>query len=184
MKINVIAIGKIKEKYFADAIAEYVKRASRFADVKVVELPDAPQGKTPSEQQRIESDELLSKAKGYIIAMDFRGKELSSEALADLIKTKCNDGESEFSFRIGGSHGHTDELRSKADFVLSFGKPTFPHQLFRVMLCEQVYRVLTINNSSPYHKRRGYLANSIAQTTHRQRQHASNVIPSVSVGIP
>ena len=78
MKINVIAIGNIKEKYFADAIAEYVKRASRFADVKVVELPDAPQGKTPAEQQRIESDELLSKAKGYIIAMDFRGKELSS----------------------------------------------------------------------------------------------------------
>ncbi len=152
MKINVIAIGKIKEKYFADAIAEYVKRASRFADVKVTELPDAPQGKTPSEQQRIESDELLSKAKGYIIAMDFRGKELTSEALADLIKTKCNDGESEFSFLIGGSHGHTDELRSKADFVLSFGKPTFPHQLFRVMLCEQVYRVLTINNSLPYHK--------------------------------
>lgn len=152
MKINVIAIGKIKEKYFSDAIAEYLKRASRFAEVKVIELPDAPQGKTPSEQQRIESEQLLSKAKGFVVAMDFRSKEFSSEALADLIKTKCSDGESEFSFLIGGSHGHTDELRSKANLVLSFGKPTFPHQLFRVMLCEQIYRALTINANLPYHK--------------------------------
>lgn len=152
MKINIIAIGKIKEKYFIDAIAEYLKRASRFAEVKVVELPDAPQGKTPGEQQRIESEQLLSKAKGYIVAMDFRGKEFSSEQLADLIKTKCNDGESEFSFLIGGSHGHTDDLRSRANLVLSFGKPTFPHQLFRVMLCEQVYRALSINANLPYHK--------------------------------
>lgn len=152
MKINVVAIGKIKEKYFSDAIAEYVKRASRFADVKVIELPDAPQGKTPAEQQRIESEQLLAKARGYVVAMDFRGKELSSEALAELVRTKCSDGESEFSFLIGGSHGHTDELRAKANFVLSFGKPTFPHQLFRVMLCEQIYRALTINAGMPYHK--------------------------------
>lgn len=152
MKINIIAIGKIKEKYFSDAIAEYQKRASRFADVKVIELPDAPFGKTPAEQQRIESESLLSKAKGYIIAMDFRGKELSSESLADLVLKKCNDGESEFSFLIGGSHGHTDSLRAQADLVLSFGKPTFPHQLFRVMLSEQVYRVLSIINNLPYHK--------------------------------
>ena len=152
MKINIIAIGKIKEKYFTDAIAEYLKRASRFAEVKVVELPDAPQGKTPAEQQHIESEQLLSKAKGYIVAMDFRGKEFSSEQLAGLIKTKCNDGESEFSFLIGGSHGHTDDLRSRANLVLSFGKPTFPHQLFRVMLCEQVYRALSINAGLPYHK--------------------------------
>lgn len=152
MKINVVAIGKIKEKYFSDAIAEYVKRASRFADVKVIELPDAPQGKTPAEQQRIESEQLLAKARGYVVAMDFRGKELSSEALAELVRTKCSDGESEFSFLIGGSHGHTDELRAKANSVLSFGKPTFPHQLFRVMLCEQIYRALTINAGMPYHK--------------------------------
>ena len=152
MTSNAIAIGKIKEKYFSDAIAEYLKRASRFAEVKVIELPDAPQGKTPSEQQRIESEQLLSKAKGFVVATDFRGKELSSEALADLIKAKCSDGESEFSFLIGGSHGHTDELRSKANLVLSFGKPTFPHQLFRVMLCEQIYRALTINANWPYHK--------------------------------
>lgn len=152
MKINIIAIGKIKEKYFADAINEYVKRASRYADVKVVELADAPPSKSPEEQRKIESDLLLGKAKGYIVAMDMRGKELSSEGLAELIKSKCTLGESEFSFLIGGSHGHTEELRQKADMLLSFGKNTFPHQLFRVMLSEQIYRALCINAGTPYHK--------------------------------
>lgn len=152
MKINVIAIGKIKEKYFSDAIAEYVKRCSRYADVKVVELPDAPPSKSAEEQKRIESELLLSKAKGYVVAMDMRGKQLSSEEFANLIKTKCSDGESEFSFLIGGSHGHTDELRAKADMIISFSKATFPHQLFRVLLCEQVYRALSINAGTPYHK--------------------------------
>ena len=152
MKINVIAIGKIKEKYLSDAIAEYAKRMSRYADFKVIELPDAPQGKTAEEQKKIESDALLSKAKGYIVALDPRGKELGSDDFAELIKTKCTEGQSEFSFLIGGSHGHTDELRAQADLVLSFGKPTFPHQLFRVMTCEQIYRAFTIINGTPYHK--------------------------------
>lgn len=152
MKINIIAIGKIKEKYFVDAINEYVKRASRYADVKVVELADAPPSKSLEEQRKIESDLLLGKAKGYIVAMDMRGKELSSEGLAELVKSKCTLGESEFSFLIGGSHGHTEELRQKADMLLSFGKNTFPHQLFRVMLSEQIYRALCINAGTPYHK--------------------------------
>ncbi len=152
MKINIVAIGKIKEKYFSDAIAEYVKRCSRYADVKVIELPDAPPSKSAEEQKYIESNLLLSKAKGYVIAMDMRGKQLTSEGFADLIKTKCADGVSEFSFLIGGSHGHTDELRAKADMILSFSQGTFPHQLFRVMLCEQVYRALSINAGTPYHK--------------------------------
>lgn len=152
MKINIIAIGKIKEKYFSDAIAEYVKRASRYADVKVVELADAPPSKTPEEQRKIESDSLLCKAKGFVVAMDMRGKELSSEGLAELIKSKCTLGESEFSFLIGGSHGHTEELRQRTDMLLSFGKNTFPHQLFRVMLSEQIYRALCINAGTPYHK--------------------------------
>lgn len=152
MKINIIAIGKIKEKFFSDAIAEYVKRASRYADVKVVELADAPPSKTPEEQRKIESDLLLCKAKGFVVAMDMRGKELSSEGLAELIKSKCTLGESEFSFLIGGSQGHTEELRQRADMLLSFGKNTFPHQLFRVMLSEQIYRALCINAGTPYHK--------------------------------
>ena len=152
MKINIVAVGKIKEKYLADAIAEYAKRMSKYTDFKVIEIPDAPQGKTPEEQKKIESDALLSKAKGFIIVLDPRGKELTSEDFAHLIEAKCTEGQSEFSFLIGGSHGHTDELRAKADFVLSFGKPTFPHQLFRVMTCEQIYRAMTIINGTPYHK--------------------------------
>ncbi len=152
MKINVVAIGKIKEKYFQDAIGEYLKRSSRYADVKVIELSDAPPSKSAMEQQRIESESLLSKTKGFTIAMDSRGKQLSSEELAKLIDIKCADGVGEFSFLIGGSHGHTDELRDRADMMISFGKNTFPHQLFRVMLLEQIYRALSINAGTPYHK--------------------------------
>ena len=152
MKVNVIAIGKIKEKYILDAIAEYAKRLSKYADFKVIELPEAPPAKSPEEQKKIESDLLMSKAKGFVIALDPRGKELTSEDFADLINTKCTEGYSEFSFLIGGSYGHTDALRSQANFVMSFGKPTFPHQLFRVMTCEQIYRAFCIINGTPYHK--------------------------------
>ena len=125
---------------------------SKYADFRVIELPDAPPAKSSDEQKKIESDALLSKARGFVIALDSRGKELSSEELASLIHTKCIDGQSEFSFLIGGSHGHTEELRAKVDFVLSFGKQTFPHQLFRVMMCEQIYRAFCINAGTPYHK--------------------------------
>ena len=152
MKITVLAVGKIKEKYLVEALQEYSKRMSRYADFKIVELPDAPQGKSADEQKRIESEELLAKAKGFIVALDFRGKEFSSEDFASLIETKCTEGVSEFSFLIGGSHGHTDELRARADLILSFGKMTFPHQLFRVLVCEQIYRAFTIINGTPYHK--------------------------------
>lgn len=152
MKINIIAVGKIKEKYFSDAVAEYVKRCSRYADVRVIELPDAPQGKTPDEQRRIESALLAEKSKGFTVVMDGRGEELSSTDIAKLIKSKEDCGEREISFLIGGSHGHTDELRERANKALSFGKITLPHQLFRVVLCEQIYRALTINANLPYHK--------------------------------
>ncbi len=152
MKINVIAIGKIKEDYFENGVKEYLKRISRFAEINLVELQDAPQGKTPEEQMKIEGQRLLEKAKGCIIVLDGRGKELSSEGLSDFIKKKCVEGEGEFSFLIGGSHGHNDETRAKANMVLSFSKMTFPHQMFRVMLAEQIYRALTINAGMPYHK--------------------------------
>ncbi len=152
MKINVIAIGKIKEKYFVDAISEYQKRLTKYADFKIIELPDAPPQKSVEEQKQIESASLLSKAKGFVVAMDLRGKQLSSEQLGECIDKLKVDGVSEISFLIGGSHGHTDELRAKANLLLSFGKATFPHQLFRVMLSEQIYRALTINAGTPYHK--------------------------------
>ena len=150
MKINIIATGKLKERYFSDAVNEYVKRCSRFGDVRVTELSDAPQGKTAAEQSRIESVQLLDKAKGYI--MDGRGEQITSEELASLISARGLDGTKEISFLIGGSHGHTDELRARADKLISFGRITLPHQLFRVVLAEQIYRALTIIAGTPYNK--------------------------------
>lgn len=152
MKINIIAIGKIKESYFSDAVNEYVKRCSRYGDVRIIEIPDAPQGKTPEEQRRIESERLLEKAKGFTVEMDGRGEQITSEGLAALLQSKAMDGEKEISFLIGGSHGHTDELRASVNATLSFGKITLPHQLFRVVLSEQIYRALTIIAGTPYNK--------------------------------
>lgn len=152
MKINLIAIGKVKENYIVEGVKEYMKRISRFAEFNLIELPDAPQGKTPEEQSDIEGKRLLEKAKGVIIILDGKGKNLSSEGLASYLDKKCTEGNGEFSFLIGGSHGHSAETKSKADLLLSFGAMTFPHQLFRLMLTEQIYRGLTIINNLPYHK--------------------------------
>ncbi|MBR2334523.1 MAG: 23S rRNA (pseudouridine(1915)-N(3))-methyltransferase RlmH [Clostridia bacterium] len=152
MKINLIAIGKIKENYIIDGIKEYAKRISRFAEFNLIELPDAPQGKTPDEQADIEGKRLFEKAKGTIIILDGKGKNLSSEGLATYLDKKCTEGVGEFSFLIGGSHGHSLATKQKADLLLSFGAMTFPHQLFRLMLTEQIYRSLSIINKLPYHK--------------------------------
>lgn len=152
MKINLIAIGKIKENYIVDGIKEYAKRISRFAEFNLIELPDAPQGKTPDEQADIEGKRLLEKAKGTIVILDGKGKNLSSEGLATYLDKKCTEGVGEFSFLIGGSHGHSLATKQKADLLLSFGAMTFPHQLFRLMLTEQIYRSLSIINKLPYHK--------------------------------
>lgn len=152
MKINLIAIGKIKEQYIVDGIKEYQKRISRFAEFNLIELPDAPQGKTPEEQMDVEGKRLIEKAKGHLIILDGKGKNLSSEGLATYMDKKCTEGVGEFTFIIGGSHGHNMDTKSKADLLLSFGAMTFPHQLFRLMLTEQIYRALTINANLPYHK--------------------------------
>lgn len=152
MRINIIAVGKIKESYFTDAVAEYAKRISRFADFKVTEVAEAPQNKSVEEQKVIESHNLMEKAQGLIIALDPNGKKISSEGMAELIQSKCVEGRSEFSFLIGGSHGLSDEIKKAADIKISFSDLTFPHQLFRVMLAEQLYRALTIINNVPYHK--------------------------------
>lgn len=152
MKIYIVAIGKVKEKYFTEAVEEYLKRCSRYADVSVVQLPEASPEKTPAEQRAIESASLLNKARGYVVALDMRGDLVASEDIAAMIAYKCGEGISEFSFLIGGSHGFDPIVRERADKVISFGRTTFPHQLFRVMLTEQIYRALTINAGTPYHK--------------------------------
>ncbi len=152
MKINIVAVGKIKEKFYVDALDEYVKRMSRYADFKVVELSEASASKSPQEQIEIESNRLLEKAKGFVVALDPKGEKLTSNALAQKISQKALEGISEISFLIGGSFGLDKKLKDKSDMLLSFSDMTFPHQLFRVMLAEQIYRAFTIINNTPYHK--------------------------------
>lgn len=152
MKINIVAVGKIKDDFLKAAVEEYKKRISRFAEISVIELPEAPPSKTEAEQIAFESGEIFPKLKGVIIATDIDGKQLSSKDFSSFIESKCVSGESEFTFVIGGSYGLDDKIKNSAALRLSFSKMTFPHQLFRVMLCEQIYRALTIKNNLPYHK--------------------------------
>ena len=152
MKINVVAVGKIKDDFLKAAVEEYKKRISRFAEISVTELPEAPPSKSEAEQIAFESGEIFPKLKGVIIATDIDGKQLSSKDFSSFIESKCVSGESEFTFVIGGSYGLDDKIKNSAALRLSFSKMTFPHQLFRVMLCEQIYRALTIKNNLPYHK--------------------------------
>jgi len=144
IKINIIAVGKIKEEFYREALAEYLKRLSRFARVEVKEL---------AERQTLkeEAADILKCAKGYVIALAIEGEKLSSEGLAKKIKTLC-DGGKEFSFVIGSSCGLDKSVKDRADFLLSFSDMTFPHQLMRVILSEQIYRAFMINSGSEYHK--------------------------------
>ena len=152
MKINIVCVGKIKEKFFTDAINEYLKRISRFADLKIIEVDEASKLSNLEQKSKVEGEKLLQKCSGVIVALDGGGKLLSSTEIADYIHKKEVQGESTISFVIGGSNGLSKEILAKADLVLSFGKITFPHQLFRVVLSEQIYRALTIIEGLPYHK--------------------------------
>ncbi len=144
LKIKLIVVGKIKESFYRDAVNEYLKRLSRFADVEVKELPERATLKE-------EGEDILRAVRGYTIALAIEGKKLSSEGLAEKMKTLADAGK-EISFVIGSSHGLTEEVKRQADYLLSFSDMTFPHQLMRVILCEQVYRAFMINTGSEYHK--------------------------------
>lgn len=156
MKIKIVAVGKIKESFFRDAIAEYLKRLSRFASVEIIEVAECSFNGEPNAKQiekivQTEGAAILQKAEGFVVATDIDGKELSSSELSDLIvknKQTC----SVFTFVIGGSYGLSKEVKEAADFRCSFGKITLPHQLFRVVLCEQLYRACCIEKNVAYHK--------------------------------
>lgn len=152
LKINVICVGSIKEKYFVDAIKEYQKRLSRFCSLSIIEVQEEAQEKSIDKKIEKESVKLLSVCKGIIILLDREGKMVSSEELAGSLDKLSSGGVSEISFVIGGSNGVSEELKSKAKMSFSFGKITYPHQLFRVILLEQIYRAFSILNNSPYHK--------------------------------
>ena len=159
MRIRVICTGKLKERFYTEACAEFTKRLSRFCETEIVELPDekVADDPSPADIERVKGIECRRMAEKlaqgeYVIALDPRGKELSSEELAARLSQIMLGGSSRIAFLIGGSHGLTDELRRRADMVLSFSKMTFSHQIFRVMLLEQVYRAFKIIKNEPYHK--------------------------------
>ena len=157
MKIKIIAVGKIKVEYLRDAINEYKKRLKKFCDIEILEIAESV-AKTENEANikkvlGVEGKEILkSIVSDYVIALDINGKEYTTLELAKKFNEIKVSGKSEITFIIGGSYGLDDEVKKKADFKLSFSKLTFPHQLFRVILLEQIYRIFKIENNEPYHK--------------------------------
>ena len=159
MKIRVIAVGKIKEKFIKQAIDEFRKRLSRYTSLKIIEVNDekAPENLSQKDIEIIknkEGERILKKLpqNSYIIALTIDGKQLSSEELSEKMEELMLGGRSDISFIIGGSLGLSDELIRKSHYKLSFSKMTFPHQLMRLILLEQVYRGFKIMRSEPYHK--------------------------------
>ncbi len=153
MNINIVCVGKIKENFYKDAVSEYAKRLTRFCKFNVVEVAESRlESNDINKVKVIEGKSIISKLKGYVIILDLAGVMLTSTDLAEKIDDLQTSGVSEITFVIGGSYGLSDEIKQKADFTLCIGKMTFPHQLMRVILSEQIYRAFMINSNSEYHK--------------------------------
>jgi len=159
MNITVISVGKIKEKFIVDGIKEYSKRLSKYCKLKIIEVDDekAPENLSEAEMKIIknkEGEKILNKINSntYIIALAIEGKNLSSEQLSSKIDELALNGQSDITFIIGGSLGISDEVLKKSHFKLSFSKMTFPHQLMKLILLEQIYRAFRISRGEPYHK--------------------------------
>lgn len=159
MHIKIIAVGKIKETYLAGGIGEYLKRLGPYARVEIVEVPDekAPENASAAEEEIIRAREAEKikrhlKPEALTVALAIPGRMLSSEGLADRLAGWALDGKSDIAFVIGGSLGLHSSVLEDADLLLSFGPMTFPHQLMRLMLVEQIYRAFKINRGEPYHK--------------------------------
>ncbi len=159
MNIDIVCVGKIKEKFFRDALEEYKKRLGRYCTLRELEVPDekTPDNASPEEARQIKEKEgtrLLSKISdtAYVIALAIEGKSLSSEELSAEMSRLTTHGVSHIQFVIGGSLGLSPQVLQRADMKLSFSKMTFPHQLMRVILSEQIYRAFRIARNEPYHK--------------------------------
>lgn len=148
--IKIICVGKIKEKYFVSAINEYLKRLSKYTKINIVEIADEP---SVEKALKIEGKKILSKIEDdeYVIGLDIDGKSISSLELAKKIDSIFLNY-SKLTFVIGGSYGLSTEVKQRSNYLLSFSRMTFPHQLFRVILLEQIYRSYKINNNESYHK--------------------------------
>lgn len=151
IKLRIVCVGEIKEKYLCDAIDEYKKRLQKFASVEIIEIN---QCKIDDEKlsKKQEGNCILDKIQGYSILLDVSAQQMSSNDFAKKIEKIAVEGNSNITFIIGGSFGVSDEIRQKVNYRLSFSQMTFPHQLFRVMLLEQIYRAFSINANMPYHK--------------------------------
>lgn len=159
MKIKIVTVGKLKEKYLKDGIAEYSKRLSRFANLEMIELADekTPDRASDSENQKIlelEGTRILSKIgdRDFVIVLAIEGKTLSSEEFSKQLEQAPINGFSTLTFVIGGSLGLSLQVKKRANLSISFGRLTLPHQLMRLVLVEQIYRAFTIQQGSPYHK--------------------------------
>lgn len=159
LTVNIICIGKLKEKYWVDAIKEYSKRLGAFCKFSIIELSECKTNQDPNEKQiahilEEEGKSILAKIKptDYTVAMCIEGKIISSEDLSKLIDNVQIDGKSTMNFVIGGSWGLSDEVKKIANYKMSMGKMTFPHQMARVMLTEQIYRGFQIRSNGKYHK--------------------------------
>lgn len=159
MKISIVSVGKLKEKYLKQGIAEYLKRLSSYAKVDIIEVADekAPENMSEAEMlevKRKEGERILSHISQdtYVITLEIHGKMLSSEQLATKMDELATYGKSKVAFVIGGSLGISEAVQHRSNMALSFSKMTFPHQLMRLILLEQVYRGFRINRGEPYHK--------------------------------
>lgn len=159
MKIKVVTVGKLKEKYLKDGIVEYSKRISRFTKLEMIELADekTPDKASESENQKIleiEGQRILSKVcdRDFVIVLAIEGKTLSSEEFSKQLEEASIKGFSTLTFIIGGSLGLAQDVKNRANLSVSFGRLTLPHQLMRLVLVEQIYRAFTIQQGSPYHK--------------------------------
>lgn len=159
MKIRVICVGKVKEKFYRMAIDEYIKRLGRYCKPEIIEVADEKTPDNASAHEVVlikdkEGERILKNIRkdGIVIALAIEGKMLSSEQLADKISQLGVKGESHIQFIIGGSLGLSEKVLKEADMLLSFSKMTFPHQLMRVILLEQIYRSYRIIQGEPYHK--------------------------------
>lgn len=149
--IKIVCVGNLKEKFWVEACNEYIKRLSKFCKLKVVEIKEENQFENIDKTLEVEGEDILKELEGYTSVLDIEGKMLSSEEIASLISEKSNIS-STLTFVIGGSYGVADKVKGRADKRISFGKVTYPHNIARVLLLEQIYRAFMINSGSKYHK--------------------------------
>ena len=159
MKITILCVGRIKEKFYRDAIDEYAKRLGKYCKFEIIEVADekTPDKASMAEEEQIkakEAERLLSKLKddAFVCTLEILGKKFNSEGFAGFIEQTALRGKSHIAFIIGGSLGLHSSVLKRSDQAISFSDMTFPHQLMRVILCEQIYRGYRITNGEPYHK--------------------------------